>query len=83
MAGIEARQGDFNPAAMHLLVQAAAVAGEHDARAGVRGHERREIFTEGPGGLSDEVEVGEDEDEYEFEPYEGEPEQDTTEDTDA
>lgn len=26
---------------------------------------------------------GEDEDEYEFEPYEGEPEQDTTEDTDA
>ena len=35
MAGIEARQGDFNPAAMHLLVQAAAVAGEHDARHGL------------------------------------------------
>ena len=31
----------------------------------------------------DDYDYGEDEDEYEFEPYEDEPEQDTTEDTDA
>jgi uncharacterized protein YraI len=31
----------------------------------------------------DDYDYGEDEDEYEFEPYEGKPEQDTTEDTDA
>ena len=29
------------------------------------------------------IDYGEDEDEYEFEPYEDEPEQDTTEDTDT